>query len=29
MFEDAFITGVEVADLKNGIQVETLFAFDK
>ncbi len=29
MFEDAFITDVEVADLKNGIQVENLFAFGK
>jgi hypothetical protein len=29
MFEDAFITDVEVADLKNGIQVENPFAFGK
>jgi hypothetical protein len=28
-FEDTFITGFEVADLKNRIQVENLFVFDK
>jgi hypothetical protein len=28
-FKDAFATDVEVADLKNGIQVEDPFAFDK
>jgi hypothetical protein len=26
-FKDAFVTDVEVADLKNGIQVENPFAF--
>jgi hypothetical protein len=29
MFEDAFVMDVEVADLKNRIQVENSFAFDK
>jgi hypothetical protein len=28
-FEDAFVKDVEVADLKNGIQVENLFTFGK
>jgi hypothetical protein len=28
-FGDAFVTEVEVADLKNGIQVENLFTFGK
>ncbi len=28
-FEDAFITDIEVADLKNRIQVENLFASGK
>jgi hypothetical protein len=28
-FKDAFITDTEVADLKNGIQVENLFTFGK
>jgi hypothetical protein len=28
-FKDAFVTDVEVADLKNGIQVENLLAFGK
>jgi hypothetical protein len=27
--KDAFVTDVEVADLKNGIQIENLFAFGK
>ncbi len=29
MFKEAFVTDVEVADLRNGIQVKNLFAFDK
>jgi hypothetical protein len=29
MFEDAFVTDIEVADLENGIQVENLFTFGK
>jgi hypothetical protein len=29
MFKDAFVTDVEVADLKNRIQIETPFAFGK
>ncbi len=29
MFDDAFITDLEVADLKNRIQVENPFAFGK
>jgi hypothetical protein len=29
MFEDAFATDVEVADLKNRVQVENPFAFGK
>ena len=28
-FEDTFVTDIEVADLKNGIQVKNPFAFDK
>jgi hypothetical protein len=28
-FEDSFVTDVEVADLKNGIQVENPFVFGK
>ena len=29
MFKDAFVTDIEVADLKNGIQVENPFVFGK
>jgi hypothetical protein len=29
MFKDAFVTDIEVADLKSGIQVENPFAFGK
>ncbi len=28
-FKDAFVTDIDIADLKNGIQVENPFAFGK